>query len=130
MNGKAKPVYADIEIYLLSKGLSDIVEWLKKRFVLLLPDTEAKGNSTTHHLLAKTDTATIRIIIVEKVLDGYSSVLFDSPNTPWESDLDCARDAFRHLRVEVRCCAGSWSPEQNPDEWLSICQEGESVITW
>lgn len=130
MNGKTEPVYTDIEIYLFKPELSDIINWLKKRFLLLLPGTKVTEYSTTYHFLAKTETESIRIVIIEKILDGYSSIFFDSPDTPWETDLDCARDAFRHFRVEVRCCANSWSAEQNPDEWLSICQEGESIMTW
>lgn len=130
MNGKTNPAYTDIEIYLFNVKLSDTLDWLQARFLSLVPDTETPGNSTTHHFFARTETESIRITIVEKVARGYTSILFDSPNTPWETDLDCARDAFRHLLVEVRCCAGSWMPEQNPDEWLSICEEGESVITW
>ena len=130
MNGKTEPVYADIEIYLFDTELSEIIEWLEKRFLLLLPDTETPGNSTTHHFFARTDSTTIKIVIVEKISGGYTSISFQSAHTPWKTDLDCARDAFGHFQVEVRCCADSWSPEQNPDEWLSICQEGESVIIW
>jgi len=128
MNSQTAPAYADIEIYLADVELIDITSWLKKRFLLLLP--ESGVDSITQNFLAKTETETIRIVIVERVVNGYTSILFDSPYTPWETDLDCARDAFHHLQVEVRCCTGSWIPEQNPDEWLSICQEGESVITW
>ena len=130
MNGKTEPVYTDIEIYLFKKELSDIISWLKKRFILLIHGKEVTEYSTTYHFLAKTETESIRIVIIEKILDGYSSIFFDSPDPPWQTDLDCARDAFRHFRVEVRCCANSWSAEQNPDEWLSICQEGESIMTW
>lgn len=130
MNGKPTQAYTDIEIYLFDATLSDILNWLQDRFLSILPDTETAGSSTTHHFFAQTETASIRIIIVEKVAGRYTSILFDSPNTPWETDLDCARDAFRQLLVEVRCCVASWLPEQNPDEWLSICGEGESVINW
>ncbi len=130
MNEQADPAYADIEIYLANTELGDIISWLKHRFLSVALDTQATDSATTHHFLAKTETTNVNITIVERILDGYSSVFFDSPNTPWEVDLDCARDAHRHLQVEVRCCAGSWSPEQNPDEWLTICQEGETVITW
>ncbi len=130
MNGKAETLYTDIEIYLFNAKLNDIIEWLKKRFLLLMPHTTATGHTHTYRFFAKTETETITIIIIEKIVDGYTSIFFDSPHTPWNTDLECARDAFSHFLLEVRCCAASWLPEQNPDEWLSICQEGESVITW
>lgn len=131
MNGNTKPVvYTDIEIYIFKPQLSDVIEWLKSRFSSLSADPATPGSSTTHHFFAKTDSGAIRITVVEKIARSYTSVFFDSPDTPWKTDLDCARDAFRHLQLEVRCCVNSWSPEQNPDEWLSIAADGESVITW
>lgn len=120
--------YPDIEIYIKGATPADIRGLLAAHFSI---DAESSNGTTTRFVLSPGD---IECVVVENAgPGGFTSVWFKSPHTPWDDDLACARDAFAHLGLEVRCSGGSWhegEAEDTGDTWHSISDRGERTVTW
>jgi len=117
--------YPDIEIYIKQPGPERILAWLEGRFQQV--ETRRKGGAT----VCTMQPGNIECVIVDDAADGrFASVWFKSSETPWASDLDCARDAFAALGLEVRCSAGSWREDDEAGGWLRISGDGETPIDW
>ena len=135
----------DIEIYVAAPA-ARIVAWLNRRFswpVALAP--LRRGGMATHRGVlravaggaeaaqAARDEPAIEVpvLIVDDIAEGYASVLFDAPVTPWIDDLACAQEVAAALDCEVRCVDGSWQPDQAEDAgWLSVSPTGVRAIRW
>lgn len=60
-------------------------------------------------------------------------MLFESSQTPWATDLDCAQEVARALQVAVRCSVGGWQEVQgdaDADRWLEVKDGQVSEIRW
>lgn len=119
--------YPDIEIYLKNVSAEAVIKWLSERFNGC--DILKQARVVTEAEVTYNDQA-LPVLIVEKAQDGFTSVLFNSKQTPWTSDKECAQEAFGVFKVEIRCNADSWKEGDAPDEWLSISEDGEKLITW
>jgi hypothetical protein len=125
----------DIEIYLSGCSIERIFEWLNTRFdnTVSAPGNEKKQQ---HITVNNPCGDSIPVLIFQGAVGKHiTSVWFQSAKTPWDDDKACARDAFKALQtegknVEIRCNAGGWSDEQDPDLWWKINQEGESEFLW
>ena len=127
-----KETYPDLEIYIKQVGLEDILRWLGETFELI---TTEKQNETMHCKMRQKQnrsTAAVECIIIEKaVKGGFTSVWFKHNNTHWDTDQNCATDAFSFLQAEVRCNAGTWKGEdEDQGGWLSISENGVKTINW
>jgi hypothetical protein len=125
--------YPDIEIYLADTTNDEIVDWL----AAILSDINLTGSSpdkgTWHYsarYLNRRGETEIRFIIVEKANADFTSLWFKTGQTPWSSDLECARAAADHFSGEIRCSPGPWNPDQDNDEWISIHNAHESTVAW
>lgn len=119
----------DIEIYLREDHVKDLLAWLPDALGPLSLE-EAKGN-TRQGLIQSTPA--IALMIVRKAAGKWTSIWFDSAETPWETDADCARAVHAALGHEVRCSVGGWDEadgEGDADRWLKINAEGESEFVW
>jgi hypothetical protein len=123
--------YPDIEIYLRTNQLQSILNWLSHCFESTSAPQKA-GN--TFKLTGHFQNYIIPITITQCAAGKhYTSVTFDSNNTPWATDLVCARAAFAHTGVEVRCSAGSWednASKSDNEAWWKIDNEGEFRVCW
>lgn len=62
----------------------------------------------------------------------FTSVVLEGEALPWRTDLECARNAWRHLDTEVRCSPGDWQ-EGDPvedEKWWRIDDRGEQKVVW
>ncbi|QTF92381.1 hypothetical protein [Halomonas sp. BM-2019] len=128
MTSESKARYPDIEIYLAKAPVEAVGEWLGGAIEAapLAPAGKGKWRTRGHH-----EGAEVPVLLVEKAADGYASLWFDSPTTPWESDAACARAAAVHLGCEVRCSLGGWQPGDDPDRFLRVLPDGsEAEIHW
>ena len=89
-----------------------------------------KQQGKVTQLLIQYETHTIPVMIVENVAGIFTSVLFESDNSPWPRDIDCAHEVFKQFNNEIRCIAKSWHEGDEPDEWLSISNAGEQTMLW
>lgn len=121
---------SDIEIYLLSCPQERILDWLQQTFTHL--ETPRTHNAQTL-LVVQHQQQAINVTITEQAAGKkFTSVWFDSPNTPWANDIDCARQAYAAMACEVRCINSSWQEDEStdPDQWWKINQYEEGPFIW
>ena len=118
---------SDIEIYIREPVLKRVLGWIKSRVGPLeeLPvDKSQKGVRIFRTLEHQ---PMIPIVIQTGIEDGpYVGVWFDSDATPWQSDVDCAREAFEAFGLPVQCDPGPDHVDQ--DDFFRIDAKGESFI--
>ncbi len=119
----------DIEIYLREDCLDDLSPWLEQQVgeVQLGPWSGTTRRGTLH-----SDTL-IPLLIVRKAAGKWASVWFTSDQTPWATDLDCARALAAGMNVEVRCSTGGWDEDQgvtDADLWMKVTAAGEEAFIW
>jgi hypothetical protein len=118
----------DIEIYIAATPAAEALAWLATRFPDHEPPRPAgkrQWQQRLHH-----GEAVVQVLVIEDASPGFTSVWFNSPDTPWSSDMDCAREAFSHFGREVRATAGTWKEDADPDEWWCLSASGERLIQW
>ena len=83
-------IQPDVEIYAKRVAISDILEWVSLHFSI----DEQKTVGSTLKLRLTRDDAVMTCTIAENVAKGgYTSIWFDSSNTPWRTDEECAQEA-------------------------------------
>lgn len=123
----SNPRHPDIEIYIKQSSTQQVQQWLSERFEQL---QTLQQRAKTWQLEAKHKGQTIPITLIEKAIGNYTSIWFDSDQTPWPQDLDCAIEAQQYFQREVRCIASGWNEGDEPDEWWSLTDEGQHKILW
>jgi hypothetical protein len=118
----------NLEIFVAGCLLEHIENWLAAVVGPLLESAEPIG---TGMLL----TSAVGPIILTPDIgkDSFTSIYFTTPDLPWPTDVDCARQAARELGVTVRCDPGEHFPEVDPlsDLFLEISSAGEErIILW
>lgn len=112
--------FPDIEIYVRDVSNEALLSWLQSRF-------DVKGKFPCLTLLLEGRT-TDCLIVPDAVKGGYTSVWFKSNGTPWSTDHECAKEAFKFLKKEIRCNAVVKSTHNF--HWLQIDQKGEIPVSW
>ena len=121
-------IQPDIEIYAKRVGLSDIVEWLETYFII---DEQRTVGSTLKLKLTKEGSSMICTIAENVAKGGYTSIWFDSSSTPWQTDEECAQEAYNHLQVEIRCSVNGWTSEsEDSGGWYRFTDSGKTVVNW
>ena len=119
--------FPDIEIYIKNLRVKEINIWLDKLFEVGL--ISQIGSATLVHLRDSESEFECRII--ENAADpNFTSIYFSPNKTKWETDLDCAKDAFSHFQLEVRCATSGWSENSQEEDWFKINNEGTHRIKW
>ena len=85
--------FSDIEIYVRDVSKETILSWLQSRF-------DIKGKFPCLTLLLE-GRAIDCLIVPDAVKGGYTSVWFKSNGTPWSTDHECAKEAFKFLKNKV-----------------------------
>lgn len=62
----------------------------------------------------------------------FTSVILEGEDLPWNSDLDCARSAWRAMDTEIRCSPGDWKEGEpvEDEKWWRLDQRGEQLAVW
>ena len=118
----------DIEIYLLNCTREDIESWLTSRFEAFQTGKHHYPiyNYSIHH-----HGHDIPVMLVENAAEKrFTSLWFNSAETPWPTDQACAEEVFAALHCEVRCAPGGWQEGDEPDLWWRVNAQGEGLITW
>ncbi|TDO06131.1 MULTISPECIES: hypothetical protein [Halomonas] len=120
--------FPDIEIYLAHCDITRLDAWLQQAIGAepLCPAGKHKWRTLGHVAAGE-----VPVLVVEKAADGFASLWLDSAETPWATDLACAREAAARLGCEVRCSLGGWQPGDDPDRFLQVKADGhEQPIDW
>lgn len=118
----------DIEIYVESRELESMIEWLSAQFdSFRVRGQNPKGcKFSASHQGHDSD----GMIVLNAGRTGFASIWINSRQTPWDDDVAFARAAFKALGATVRCNESAWSKGDDPDRWLQIDSTGEKVIQW
>lgn len=123
----------DIEIYVKNATADALLSWLNKSFETAnIPDlTEAKLNEG--QMIKGSVNSTIPLVVTPKAAGkAFTSIWFQSDDTPWPDDLSCAESFLEHHDLEVRCSASTWTEEEqeNEEKWWSLTQDNRKLVRW
>lgn len=121
--------FPDIEIYVQDPDQSQIDQWFSELFTSISAPKRLDKRTLAYEVTTPTGVQ-FSVNVVEKAAGKYWSIWFDSPETPWATDIDCARAAFAFFGKPIRCSVGSWEPDQPMDLWWQINSKGEGEISW
>ncbi|MCO4838098.1 MAG: hypothetical protein KC426_08435 [Oceanospirillaceae bacterium] len=126
-------IQSDIEIYVKSVSPDAVKAWLETVTVSL--DVQSSNPKRQAYWATFADAVQdqqkeFEIIVLNKVQSNFSSIWFNTKNTPWATDKACAQAAFAHFNSAIRCVVSGWQEGDSPDQWLHIDSEGEEVIDW
>ena len=118
--------FPDIEIYLMKAEAAAVKNWLNSALGEL---TEIKSGATCHWRFAGMD-----VFFTEQAEKNFSSLWFKQNQTPWLTDLDCARAAHAALGCEVRCSDSGWEEEEGDEQagqgWIKLIRGEEKSFIW
>ncbi|WP_372966243.1 hypothetical protein [Marinobacter sp.] len=62
----------------------------------------------------------------------FTSVVIEGAELPWNTDLECARSAWRMMGGEIRCSSGDWQEGDSVDDekWWRLDDRGEQQVVW
>lgn len=119
----------DIEVYLHQVNTQDLLTWLATRFPDNASPAKTAGKQQWKLQLYYRDQI-IPALLIENACPGFTSLWFDSDQTPWLDDQACARELFSHFNTVIRATPGSWQEGDDPDLWWQISSAGETLIQW
>ena len=121
-------IQTDVEIYAKRVRTIHIIEWVRLYFSI----DEQKTVGSTLKLKLTRDGSAITCTIAENIAKGgYTSIWFDSSCTPWQTDEECAQEAYNHLQVEIRCSVNGWTSEsEDSGGWYRFTDSGKTVVNW
>ncbi len=118
----------DIEIYLHRTDPQTVCRWLREVFGQAPQPINSSDRNRVLRYRIVAGEVVIPLLVVTR--GHWTSVWFNSALTPWDTDLDCARDAVARLGGIVRCTDGGWQEGDDPDRFLEISTEGISKVIW
>ena len=120
--------HPDIEVYVKECNGKQLTEWLASIAENL---STPKTSKDTTQLTATLNGVEIDVLIQERVVGkAWTSIWFDSAETPWLQDLDCAKQIAADLDTQTRCIVGGWEEGDDPDEWWKVHKGNEEKIVW
>jgi len=122
----------DIEIYLKGVSVADLEPWLTDQLDDLTATKRVAGMpKNARSFQGIWDDERFTIVVLEKEIEGFTSLWLNSPDLPWRDDVECALTAAAHFQREVRVAAGGWQEGAEPDAWISVQPDGsQTQITW
>jgi hypothetical protein len=89
----------EIEIYLHNCPLERLVAWLRT-VVGPLEEAMPRGNAVVY------PSAVGPVVVTTDAGGSFVGVWFNTPRSPWNTDVECARQAANELKCTVRCDPG------------------------
>lgn len=121
----------DLEIYIRDLGPGKVSGWLANHVdALALDDSELNGVVKG---AAFYEGDRLRISLYPGAFGKrFTSLVIEGGSLPWNSDLDCARSAWRALDTEVRCSPGDWKEGEPVEDgkWWRLDHRGEQQVIW
>lgn len=122
------PRHPDIEIYLPTEDSQQIIDWLASVFEQL--EVTHRGNKGNLRGSAVLKGSTTEFMWLPRAEGNFGSLWFKQNNTPWDTDLDCARQAHQELELSVRCAPAGWQDGEPEDLWVQIKNGREEKGGW
>ncbi len=119
--------HPDIEVYVKDRKAQQILEWVETLGTLTNHKTAKDSIKATLII----DNEEIPVLIQQRVIGkAWSTVWFDSSETHWATDLECAHQIAKAMETQTRCIASGWQEGDEPDEWYKVHQGVEEKIVW
>jgi len=119
----------DIEIYVKDTNFNVIQDWLSSVFEpIILPSFSGKPVNISVGTSPK-----ISVMLTPNAAGkAFTSIWFQSDQTPWTSDEECGVSFLAFNDTEVRCSANSWQEEEEEqsEQWLSMSRNEKKLIQW
>jgi hypothetical protein len=116
----------EIEIFIRDCPKARLLVWIEN-LIGTLGTPNSVGESTTYP-------SPVGTVVVTPNVDGgpFQSVKFNTADTPWSTDVDCARQAAKVLGCVVRCVPGQHYPKVNSTTgtFLEIEGQAEKLMHW
>ncbi len=120
--------HPDIEVYIKTSSVTKILDWLAMRCDRITP---VKTRGTSHELNVFFGDTAVPVLIEERVVGkAWVSLWFNSDETPWAQDINCAREISQALQTQTRCIVNGWQEGDEPDEWWRVDKGTEEKIIW
>ena len=121
-------IQTDVEIYVKRVRVDHIIDWVRLYFSI---DEQKTVGSTLKLKLTRGGSAITCTIAENIAKGGYTSIWFDSSSTPWQTDEECAQEAYNHFQVEIRCSVNGWTSEsEDSGGWYRFTNSGKTVVNW
>jgi len=124
--------HPDLEIYIKNRSVEQVLDWISSQ----AERTETINSSPSSIQLTLTfPQGQLEAVLQQKVSGkAWSSLWLKTNNTPWITDLDCAKDAAKGMDTQIRCIKESWSEDSDAsieeEQWWRI-ENGEcELINW
>ena len=121
----------DLEIYIRDLEPGAVSGWLEGQLdELQLNDTDVSSVSKGTALY---NGSRMRITLYPGAFGKrYTSLVMEGEELPWNSDLECARSAWRAMEGEIRCSLGEWKEGDLVEEekWWRLDHRGEQQVVW
>lgn len=119
--------HPDIEIYIKSRSIEDVENWLASLGSL----EKTKSQALTHEYQLQLNGQNLALLLQEKVAGkAWSSLWFKENLTDWPQDLDCAKAASDAMATQIRCIASGWQDGDEPDEYWKVENGQVEQIVW
>jgi hypothetical protein len=116
----------EIEIYVRDCSNEQLIAWIESAIGPLGQPEHAREAVVYPSLFGP--------VILTPGTDGgpFVSIWFNTPQSPWATDVDCGRQAARELGCIVRCSPGRSLPEIDPASpvFLEIERGAERLVVW
>ncbi|GGE80188.1 hypothetical protein GCM10011533_35780 [Streptosporangium jomthongense] len=121
----------DLEIYIRDLKAGAVCRWLESQVEqLTLDDSDV---SRVMKGTAGFGGSHLNITLYPQAFGKrYTSLIIEGEQLPWNSDLECARSAWRELDTEIRCSPGEWKEGEPVDneKWWRLDSRGEQLVVW
>lgn len=114
----------EVEIYVEESSLDDVLVWAESYFSAFSLKLTEKDMFIYEGVYQGIPIP----ITVQEVPDNPPciGVWFNAESTPWGSNIECARDAYKSLGGSILCDPGDEYPL--PDQFLRISAKGERIV--
>lgn len=119
--------FPDIEIYIYKADPEQVKLWLATALAAPLTTLGSEQWQGSYN------GQPLSIVFNTHAEKNFASLWFKQNNTPWNSDLDCAKAAHLALGCEIRCSASGWEEaqgENSEDQWFKLIHGETKRFTW
>ncbi|MGM0768934.1 MAG: hypothetical protein ACQEV6_12995 [Pseudomonadota bacterium] len=122
----------DLEIYIRDRKSLAVSQWLANHLDQLALDDEQVEVSAVKGTGWYRDTVVKISLYPGAFGKRFTCLVLEGQSLPWNSDLDCARSAWRAMDTEVRCSPGDWKEGEpvEDEKWWRLDSRGEQLVVW